>query len=219
MPEEGNTLEAAANFLLLEWFEADTYFLLASEKIFADEQAVCDVLGIAHSPHLFDEPPELDSGQVRKLRDAYPVMDADAAGFCTLRRAGFLDRLPYAIHTNREFELMRNGLKPLATFSEYAATDQSWMEAIFAKFRPLIASSRCVARHYTRLGTDAGDAACVLLIARAAEEWRIDAYIELWDRADRAGWNDAFERQQGALLGYEDWQTDAFLKARPKTWA
>jgi hypothetical protein len=89
--------------------------------------------------------------------------------------------------------------------------------AIFEKFQPLIASSRCVARRYTRLGEDARDAICMLLIARAAEEWRIDAYIQLWECADRAGWNDGFERLQGALLGYESWQTDAFLKARRET--
>ena len=43
--------------------------------------------------------------------------------------------------------------------------------------------------------------------------WRIDAFILLDHAAARSGWNETATRLEGALLGYEHWQTEEFLKA------
>jgi hypothetical protein len=34
----------------------------------------------------------------------------------------------------------------------------------------------------------------------------------LQDTAAKSGWNEGFERMQGSLLGYEDWQNDIFIE-------
>lgn len=46
---------------------------------------------------------------------------------------------------------------------------------------------------------------------RSQEVWRIEAYLLLWATAEKSGWNAGFERMEGSLLGYEDWQNDVHL--------
>ena len=40
------------------------------------------------------------------------------------------------------------------------------------------------------------------------EEWRIPAWKLVWEASRKSGWNDHFERLEGMLLGYEEWQND-----------
>jgi hypothetical protein len=50
-----------------------------------------------------------------------------------------------------------------------------------------------------------------VLYALRSEEWRIDAYILLKLTAEVSGWNQALERMEGTLLGYEEWQNNAYI--------
>jgi hypothetical protein len=34
----------------------------------------------------------------------------------------------------------------------------------------------------------------------------------LWKIAEKSGWNEGFERLEGNLLGYEDWQNDYHIE-------
>ena len=49
------------------------------------------------------------------------------------------------------------------------------------------------------------------LYSTRPESWRIDAYIAMLSEAARTGWSEHFERLQGTLLGYLDWQNDAHI--------
>jgi hypothetical protein len=51
-----------------------------------------------------------------------------------------------------------------------------------------------------------------LFYARPSEAWRIDAYIMMMAAAVKSGWSEGFERLEGSLLGYEEWQTDVHLE-------
>ena len=51
-----------------------------------------------------------------------------------------------------------------------------------------------------------------VLYARKSESWRIDAYIAMWAAADKSGWNHGFERLEGTLLGYTEWENDAHIE-------
>lgn len=46
------------------------------------------------------------------------------------------------------------------------------------------------------------------------EEWRIPAWKLVAEAARKAGWNDSFERLEGMLLGYEEWQNDWWAAER-----
>jgi hypothetical protein len=48
--------------------------------------------------------------------------------------------------------------------------------------------------------------------AKSTVAWRIDAYIMMMAAAAKAGWSEGFERLEGSLLGYEEWQTDLHLE-------
>jgi hypothetical protein len=52
----------------------------------------------------------------------------------------------------------------------------------------------------------------IVLYASKGHEWRINAYILLYQIAAKAGWSEGFERMQGSLLGYEEWQNDVFIE-------
>jgi hypothetical protein len=46
------------------------------------------------------------------------------------------------------------------------------------------------------------------------EEWRIPAYKLIWEASGKSGgWNEHFERLEGMLYGYEDWQNDWWIDA------
>jgi hypothetical protein len=51
-----------------------------------------------------------------------------------------------------------------------------------------------------------------VLYALKHEAWRIDAFILLQNTAEKTGWNEAMTRMEGTLLGYEEWQNDAFVE-------
>jgi len=49
-------------------------------------------------------------------------------------------------------------------------------------------------------------------VATRGEEWRIDAFTLLRDVMDKSGRNEALERLEGSLLGYEEWQDDWWIE-------
>jgi hypothetical protein len=53
-----------------------------------------------------------------------------------------------------------------------------------------------------------------VLYALPEQAWRIEAYPLLWKTAEKCGWNAGFERMEGSLLGYEDWQNDVHIERR-----
>ncbi len=130
-----------------------------------------------------------------------------------LRPRSWLDDLPYQIHTNRELALMLDGVKPLAVFSEYhpSLTEESVIpERLFDRY---VLAGRFVKREYVSIDVLQGYRIRRVLYARPDEAWRIDAYILLWHAAQVTGWNESLERMEGFLLGYEEWQTDAYIRA------
>ncbi len=132
--------------------------------------------------------------------------------------------LPYQVHTERELTLMLAGKKPLAVFVEtYPRIEAERGLIPETAFQPHVDSGRIVKREQIsppnekspklkglRLGTRR------VLYALPSEQWRIDAYLLLWKTSEKAGWGDGFERMEGSLLGYEDWQNDAYIEWRKK---
>jgi hypothetical protein len=130
-----------------------------------------------------------------------------------------IDDRPYTIHTNRELLLMLAGTKPLAVFSDDYPCLHGHYIIPEREFEPHLASGLIVKREQIippqpddpvlngpRIGQRR------VLYALKGEEWRIDAYILLWETADKSGWNAGFERMEGSLLGYEDWQNDFHMR-------
>jgi hypothetical protein len=131
------------------------------------------------------------------------------------------DDLPYQVHTGRELALMLRGIKPLAVFSEVHPSLHGLYIIPELEFEPHVNAGRIIKREEIvppdrqapvvrgqRIGTRR------VLYVLPGEAWRIDAYILLWRTAEKSGWNEGFERMEGSLLGYEDWQNDIHIERR-----
>lgn len=116
----------------------------------------------------------------------------------------------YQIHTNRELELMLRGTKPLAAFVGLYPPNPDVDDVPESAFEPHVSSGRFFKREYVFVDRD-GHRLRRVLYSLPSEGWRIDAYILMWLTAERTGWNVGFERMEGSLLGYEEWQNDLHI--------
>lgn len=125
------------------------------------------------------------------------------------------DGLPYRMHAGREFILMKDRLKPLSVFTSMVPSSPESLKLPTQLFAPLVNDEKVVMRSYCEVidknpifkGLE------VVLYADIAEEWRIEAYILLRSIAKKIGWSEPLTRMEGALLGYSEWQNDAFIAA------
>jgi len=127
-------------------------------------------------------------------------------------------------HEGRELELMLAGTKPLAMFIEVLPAEAGLIPE--AAFAPHVRSGRLVMREIITPASGVPDCPEGLsvrhvLYALPEEAWRIEAMLLVCGvAASIRRWDEGLERVTGKLLGYEDWQIDAFLrKVLPKTGA
>jgi hypothetical protein len=123
---------------------------------------------------------------------------------------------PYLIHTGYELPLLLEGRKKLAYFREayppshhcneekfdrYVAEGALHREVVVEPFEQAISreDGRVIEGHRT------------VYYTRKGEKWRIPAMKLVWDAAAKSGWSLDFERLQGMLFGYEDWQNDWWI--------
>ena len=125
--------------------------------------------------------------------------------------------IPYLVHTNYELVLMIEGHKQFARmdgdypphrhndedlFDRYVAQGLLYKEVELDRFtEPLRLKDGRVLEglrtvYYTRKG----------------EEWRVAAWKLISKASAKSGWNDSFERLEGMLFGYEDWQNDWWIE-------
>lgn len=134
----------------------------------------------------------------------------------TVRSWHWRDGLPYKSHTGRELPLMLQRRKPLAVFRTVICEGCDQGDFGEAQFDARVAEGLFVKRECVRAGMGnlkPGMSERMVLYARKGKEWRIDAYLLLCDMALGVQWNDGFERVEGALLGYHDWESDAYFAA------
>jgi len=187
---------------VLEAIDPDTHCVAVELTIAIDVSKLTTLLHIdprSFKPHTSYpiEPEDLDA----LIRD-FDLDFASGSMEVWLRSWRALDGLPYKIHTNRELLMMLSGTKPLAVFSDDS-------EAEF--FADHVASGKLVKREH-KYAFRAEDALRQVFYALPEETWRINAYILIWETAEKAGFGEWFERMEGALLGYEPWQIDAFIQ-------
>jgi hypothetical protein len=130
-----------------------------------------------------------------------------------------MDDLPYELHTDRELEFMLHRGKPFAHFCDEYPSEPREEIIPEAAFAPYVTQGIFEKREFVEplfgpppAGHPHIKGIRYVLYARPYEAWRIDAYIMLRAAAAKSGWSEGFERLEGALLGYEDWQTDFHLK-------
>ena len=127
-----------------------------------------------------------------------------------------LREAPYLVHTGYELPLMLEGRKPFSYFVEeyppHHHSGEEYFEAYASKgliqrhveLEPFVAPMR-------GMGGQMFEGVRIVSYALKGEEWRIPAWKLIRTAAQKSGWNAQFERLEGMLLGYEDWQNDWWI--------
>ncbi|MBA5802800.1 hypothetical protein [Rhizobium changzhiense] len=116
--------------------------------------------------------------------------------------------VPYLVHTRLELPLTLEGRKKLARLTnpdprQEAAFDR-WVDKGVLHKEVLVEPVPESLRPYLMDPNHTGDRE--VYYALKGEEWRIPAMNLLWNAG--VGWNEHFERLEGMLFGYENWQND-----------
>jgi hypothetical protein len=184
-----------------------------------DVAELCRMIGATATEFGSTAEYELQARDAVQLKARFKIaLDATTA-IVRLRRWHPLDDLPYKIHTGRELALMLEGTKPLAWFSGQHPPASDVEEIPERLFDPFVEKGRFVKREYVMTAAYSGPALQtrglrrrIVMYALPHQEWRINAMTLLIDSAAKCGWSEGFERVQGSLLGYEDWQNDIFIE-------
>jgi len=158
----------------------------------------------------------LDRSEADRIKEHFRLAFEPAGCDVSVRAWRPIDSLPYKVHTNRELAMMLAGTKPLAAFVGEFPANSRYEEIPERFFDPYVRSGRFVKRECIYPTSCDGQAEPRkfrrVLYALPHEQWRIDAYLLLHETAEKSGWSEGFERMEGTLLGYEDWQNDAYLE-------
>ncbi len=105
---------------------------------------------------------------------------------------------------------MLESKKPLAYFPVQYPPNPDVEEIPERLFDPYVAALRFKKREWVTSAL--GRTTRIVMYSLPQQEWRIDAMILLLETAAKSGWSEGFERMQGSLLGYEDWQNDIYIE-------
>lgn len=129
------------------------------------------------------------------------------------------DGLPYRTHGGREFLLMKEKAKPLSVFTSTIPNYSGAIQMPERLFDGMVEAGHLVKNKYCEAIHDnpVVSGIEVLMYALPSEEWRINAYALLRSVARKMGWSKELTRLEGSLLGYSEWQNDAFLERLSST--
>lgn len=159
----------------------------------------------------------LDPQDVAAITRHFGVEFASWSRDTHLRPWQSLREIPYLAHTGYELALMVDGRKQLARFFEVYPPEEHFGEELF---------DRCVAAgilhkeielepfdepHRMKDGRMMNGSRTVYY-TRLGEEWRIPAWKMIQKASGKSGWNEHYERLEGMLYGYEDWQSDWWIE-------
>jgi hypothetical protein len=194
--------------------------VLEMRFIVDDSQQLVDLIPEARSddPHLWSQFYELEEVAWRRIVTTFAI-PFDTAGLkrrkitVCLWRLRWLTRVPpYAIHTGFELLLLLDGRKKLARmgdsyppmkFKEEDAFD-CWVSAGLLHREEVVEPFEKPHRGWQGQRT--------VYYTQKGEEWRIPAMQLIWEASGKSGgWNETYERLEGMLFGYGDWQNDWWL--------
>jgi hypothetical protein len=208
-----------SNHFILEAFDCDQWCPIAQTLFHvADIGSLRSILGAAS-----DEDPELrrsyhlDDEELAALTARFGVgLDRSLLESANLvirfRRWQRLCEAPYLIHTGYELPLLLDGRKKLARMSDWYPPMTFDGEDRFDHW----VAEGLLHREEVLEPFDSPVRGCLgnrtVYYTLKGEEWRIPASKLIWEASSKAGgWNEYFERLEGMLYGYENWQNDWWI--------
>jgi hypothetical protein len=208
-----------SNHFILEAFDRDWWCAVLQALVHVtDLDALRALLGhaAADDPEL-EHGYRLDDGELARFVAKYDVAfdpgQLDSKNLeISLFRWQRLRETPYLVHTGYELPLLLDGRKKLARMGDtyppatFEGEDRfdHWVAKGFLHREELVEPFDRPVRGYLGHRT--------VYYTPKGEEWRIPASKLIWHAADKSGgWNEYFERLEGMLFGYEDWQNDWWI--------
>jgi hypothetical protein len=159
----------------------------------------------------------LDGDQIAAIVSAFGTFDPrqldDVAAEIEIRlyRLPGTIEVPYLVHTGWELPLLLEGRKKLAIFSDWYPSPLFDCEEAFDRWVADGALHKEVIDvPFEKTTKWLGDR--TVYYALKGEEWRIHAHKLIQDASGKSGgWNEHFQRLEGMLFGYEDWQNDWWI--------
>jgi hypothetical protein len=158
----------------------------------------------------------LDEPDLIKLNERYGLAFDPGGREIQLCPWHSLRVVPYLVHTGYELPLMLEGRKPFSYFAQEYPPHHHFGEEYFEVY-----VSKGVIQKRVELqpfpaplrGKDsrAFEGIRSVFYTLNGEEWRIPAWKLIRSAAQKSRWNADFERLEGMLLGYEEWQNDWWI--------
>lgn len=169
----------------------------------------------------------LDPGDVEALNRRFGLAFDPGGREAALSKWVVSREPPYLVHTGFELVLMLDGQKQFARmggefFPPYRHAGEEFFDRVVSqgKLHREVELERFDAPQTWRDGRIV-EGLRTVYYTRLGEEWRIPAWKLISKAASKSGWNDTFERLEGMLFGYEDWQNDWWiehLRLRGERW-
>lgn len=159
----------------------------------------------------FDGIYTLDPDEVTSLCNAFNIPFDSEQRLVTLHRdSRKWHQTPYLFHSGYELPLLLQGRKKLAKMF-FGDMHDSW--ELKARYDHYVAEGLLYVEEEDVGASPQGDRMISALYTPTGEEWRIAALKQVSHCAGASGgWNEHYERLEGTLMGYEDWQNDWWLK-------
>jgi hypothetical protein len=189
-------------------------------------EAAFDVADLDHLRALLgscaDDDPELrgsytiDNGELEAIRRRFGVTFDPGDRDVRLNRWDFLRAIPYLVHTNYELPLLLDGTKKFAWFLDIYPPHSHHGEDRFERYvaEGLLHKEVHIEPFPERLELKDGrviEGSRDVYYTPKGEEWRIQAWKLVFAASRKSVWNEDFERIQGMLFGYEEWQMDWWI--------
>jgi hypothetical protein len=158
----------------------------------------------------------LDANGLANIAERFGVALDPGSREVRLCRWKALRAVPYLVHTNYELFLMINGTKQFARELDLYPPYSHFQEEMFDRFvaEGLLHKEVFVTPFSAHLKLKDGrtyEGEREVCYSRKGQEWRIPAWRLVQSAFQKSHWNDDFERLEGMLFGYEDWQMDWWI--------
>jgi hypothetical protein len=199
----------------------------AFEMMFLVEhlQVLRDILGVDAANDLeFECEYPLDPRLIASINERFGL-HFDALGReARLCPWSSLREVPYLVHTGYELPLLLEGRKQFARISYEYPPERHFEEDCFDRYvaQGILHKEVELEPFAKPIRTKYGqtyEGVRTAYYTRKGEEWRILAWKMVANAALKSRWNEDFERLEGMLFGYDEWQNDWWIdqyrKRRP----